>query len=135
MGSTPTLAASDLNSYAMLELKTLNTKKYFYINAYLSNVEERVGKLAVEYKGNKSVKIIYVITDINYTGQGIATAMLNKAIELFKGYTIALNVVPMPREGESINHRTTTGLVNFYKKFGFVRTDDPCFVEMKRKEF
>lgn len=116
-----------------IRIESSSSDKYFYLNAYLPNVESRVGKLGIEYKGDKSVKIIYVITDINHTGCGIATALLNRAIETFKGYEIKLNVVPMPRQGESLNHRTTTGLVNFYKKFGFERTDDPCFVEMIKK--
>ena len=116
-----------------IRIESSSSDKYFYLNAYLPTVEERVGKLGIEYKGDKSVKIIYVITDIHHTGCGIATALLNRAIEIFKGYEIKLNVVPMPREGESLNHRTTTGLVNFYKKFGFERTNDPCFVLMIKK--
>ena len=97
-----------------IRIEASSSEKYFYLNAFLPNVEDRVGRLGVEYKDENSVKIIYVITDINYTGCGIATALLNQAIETFKGYEIKLNVVPMPREGESLNHKTTTGLVNFY---------------------
>ena len=83
----------------MIKLEVVKTEKYCYINAYLDGETERVGKLGVEYKGEKRAKIIYVITNIKHTGIGIATEMLNKAIELFKGYELKLNVVPMPLEG------------------------------------
>ena len=115
----------------MIRLETFNTSEYHYINAYSGCV--RVGKLGIEDKGNHRVNINYVSTDIKHTGNGIATMMINKAIEMFKGYEISLLVKPMPRTGENLKYRTTKGLVEFYKKFGFVRTDDPCFVLMIKK--
>jgi ribosomal protein S18 acetylase RimI-like enzyme len=111
-----------------IRLETFSTSAYHYVNAYSDSV--RVGKLGIEDKGNHKVHINYVSTDIKHTGKGIATMMLNKAIEMFKGYEISLMVKPMPRTGENIKYRTTKGLVEFYKKFGFVRTDDPCLVTM-----
>ena len=74
-------------------------------------------------------------TDIKHTGEGIATMMLNKAIEIFKGYEISLLVKPMPRIGEKIKYTTTKGLMEFYKKFGFERTDDPCLTTMILKNY
>jgi GNAT superfamily N-acetyltransferase len=112
----------------MIRLETFSTSECHYINAYSGCV--RVGKLGIEKKGNNKVNINYVVTNINYTSKGIATMMLNKAIEMFKGYEISLLVKPMPRTGENIKYRTTKGLVEFYKKFGFVRTDDPCLTTM-----
>lgn len=111
-----------------IKIETSSSDKYYYINAYIN--DERVGKLGIEYKDENLVKIIYVITNKGYTGRGIATTLLNKAIEQFKGYTLYLNVVPMPREGENLNYRTVKGLTEFYKKFGFVRNSDPCLPTM-----
>ena len=113
-----------------------HTEKYCYIDA-INQDGVRIGKLGidkynVEYpryahlcNGNKLVKIVYVITDITHTGNGVATALLNAALEEFNGYNIYLNVVPMPRQGESIKHRFTKGLTEFYEKFGFVRCEEP----------
>ena len=112
-------------------LQVKRSKDYYYVNAFDNN-NNRIGKLGV-YVDGKVAKIIYVITNLSACGNGIATSMLNKTIEDFKGYELCLNVVPMPRVGESINHRTVSGLVAFYKKFGFERTDDPCLPTMIRK--
>ncbi len=112
----------------MVEIKSLNTDKYYYINAYIDGI--RVGKLGIEYCGSKKIHINYVITSESHTGKGIATMLLNKAIETFKTYEISLTVVPMPRKGENLKYRTIKGLTEFYGKFGFKRTDDPCFVKM-----
>jgi predicted GNAT family acetyltransferase len=117
----------------MVEIKIIGTGHYYYINAYIN--EERVGKLGMEYKGNNKIHINYVNTDIKHTDKGIATMMLNKAIETFKGYEISLLVKPMPRDGENIKYRTTKGLVEFYKKFGFERTEDPCLTTMILKNY
>ena len=111
-----------------IRFETFSTGEYHYVNVYNDNV--RVGKLGMEDKGNNKVHINYVSTDIKHTGKGIATMMLKKTIEMFKGYEISLLVKPMPREGENLKYRTTKGLIKFYKKFGFVRTDDPCLVTM-----
>lgn len=127
------------------KLETDSSMNWTYINAYDSN-NERIGKLAVEItddhnryakwcNGDKIAKIIYVVTNISACGNGIATAMLNKAIEIFPDYNLYLNVVPMPRDGESVNHRTVKGLMKFYEKFGFIRcTDDICVTTMIRKK-
>jgi GNAT superfamily N-acetyltransferase len=115
----------------MIRLEIINTGVYHYINAYSGC--DRVGKLGIEDKGNNKLHINYVNTNIKYTGKGIATMMLNKVIDTFKGYEISLLVKPMPRDGENIKYRTTKGLVEFYKKFGFERTDDPCLTTMVLK--
>jgi len=112
----------------MIKLEHFKKGNYYYINAYSGDT--RVGKLGIEYRGSQNIHINYVITSVSYTGKGIATMMINKAIELFKGYDISLYVVPMPRSEEKIKYKTIKGLSEFYNKFGFVRTDDPCLVEM-----
>jgi ribosomal protein S18 acetylase RimI-like enzyme len=117
----------------MVKIKIFSTDCYYYINAYIN--EDRVGKLGIEYKGDNKIHINYVNTDIKHTGEGIATMMLNKAIEIFKGYEISLLVKPMPRIGEKIKYTTTKGLIEFYKKFGFERTEDPCLVTMILKNY
>ena len=112
----------------MIKLEEFKVGDYYHINAYDDCV--MVGKLGVEDKGNNKVYITYVSTNIEYTGKGIATMLLNRAIEVFKGCEIKLLVRPMPRTGENIKYRTTKGLIEFYKKFGFERTDDPCLSTM-----
>ena len=114
-----------------IRIESSSSDKYFYLNAYSGC--DRVGKLGIEDKGNNKLHINYVSTNIKYTGKGIATMMLNKVIDTFKGYEISLLVKPMPRDGENIKYRTTKGLVEFYKKFGFERTDDPCLTTMVLK--
>lgn len=111
-------------------LEVIKSEQYCYINAYVDGNSERIGKLGIEYKGDKKAKIIYVFTSPRYTNKGVATAMLNKAIEEFSDYELTLNIVPMPREGERI---TVRDLNDFYEKFGFRRTDDICLPTMIRK--
>ena len=125
-----------------------NTKNFCYINAIDSITKERIGKLCIDFNsedsnryknvcvGNKIAKIIYVITNISACGHGVATSMLNKAIELFNDYNLYLNVVPMPRQSENKNFRNKKGLMRFYKKFGFVHyTEDICVTTMFRKAY
>ena len=117
----------------MIKLDEFRVGDIYHINAYEDG--EMVGKLGVEDKGNNKVYIAYVKTDIKHTCKGIATMLLNRAIEVFKGYEITLLVMPMPRTGEKLEYRTTKGLIEFYKKFGFERTDDPCLPTMILKNF
>ena len=103
---------------------------YYYFLAY--NEEKNViGKLSIDIKNaeygrfadrcveTKIAKIILVRTAINYCGNGIATAMLKRALETFSEWNLYLNVVPLPREGEEIKYRSVKGLKDFYSKFGF----------------
>ena len=114
-------------------IEVIKSERYCYFNAYIGSSTDRIGKLAVEYMGDKKGKIIYVITNPSHIGKGVATALMNKAIEEFKDYELSLNVIPMPRKCESINHRTVRGLTNFYEKFGFERISEPCVPTMIRK--
>lgn len=114
-------------------IETIKTEQYCYLNAYIGNGSERVGKLAVEYFGENKAKIIYVITDLKHVDHGVATALMNKAIKEFETYDLWLNVIPMPRDSENIKHRTVRGLCEFYKKFGFEKTYDPCVPTMIKK--
>jgi len=115
----------------IMRIETFNHNEYHYINVYDGCV--RVGKLGIEDKGNNKFHINYVGTNIKYTGKGVASMMINKAIEMFKGHDISLLVKPMPRTGENPKYKTVKGLTEFYKKFGFERTDDPCLPTMIRK--
>ena len=125
-----------------------NTQNFCYINAIDTVTKERIGKLCIEFNSDDSVrykdicvgnnigKIIYVITNISACGHGVATSMLNKAIELFNDYNLYLNVVPMPRQSENKKFRNKKGLMRFYKKFGFVHyTEDICVTTMFRKAY
>lgn len=129
-------------------IEVIETAKYCYINAIDYNTKERIGKLCIEFNSGDSVryknicvgnnigKIIYVITNISACGNGVATSMLNKAIELFNDYNLYLNVVPMPRQSENKKFKNKNGLIRFYKKFGFVHyTEDICVTTMFRKAY
>ena len=119
-------------------IQVKETPKFCFIDA-IDDRNVRIGKLAVEYSdeypryakhcnGKCLAKIIYVSTTISACGQGVATELLNTAIDLFEDYNLYLTVVPMPREGESIKHRTVKGLMEFYKKFGFERCESDVIV-------
>ena len=122
-------------------VQVIKTQRYCYINA-ISDTNERIGKLCIDlesedynrYKTNKHIaKIILVSTNQSVCGNGIATALLNKAIELFNDYTLYLNVVPLPRTNENPKYISKLGLMNFYSKFGFKRYDkDICVTTMIR---
>jgi len=114
-----------------MKIETFSHDKYHYINIYNGCV--RVGKLGIEDRGDNKVHINYVVTNLRYVGKGIATLMINKAIEMFKEREISLMVKPMPRSGENIKYATVKGLVSFYEKFGFKKTDDPILTIMVRK--
>ena len=122
-----------------LEITTIKTVRYCYINATFNG--ERVGKVCIDldaddanryvkaYGGNFA-KIVIVETSSAYRGTGIATAMLNKAIEVLKDYNLYLNVIPMKRDVED---KDKDQLVNFYSKFGFKKYDaDICTTTMIR---
>ena len=115
----------------MIVLREFTIGSFYHINAYEGN--EEVGRLGIEIKDIGKVYLTYVSTDIKHTNKGIATKLLNRAIEVFNDCEIKLLVKPMPRDGEKIEYRTTKGLIEFYKKFGFERTDDPLMPTMIRK--
>ena len=103
---------------------------YYYFLAY-NEEKDVIGKLSIDIKnaeygrfadkceGTKIAKIVLVRTAIDYCGKGIATAMLNRALETFSEWNLYLNVVPLPRVGEEIKYRSVGGLRDFYSKFGF----------------
>lgn len=122
-----------------LKITTIKTVRYCYINAIFN--DERVGKLCIDldaddanryvkaYGGNFA-KIVLVETSSAYRGMGIATAMLNKAIEVLKDYNLYLNVIPMKRDD---GDKDKDQLINFYSKFGFKKyEDDICTTTMVR---
>lgn len=123
-------------------IQVIKTKRYCYINAISDKTGDRIGKLCIDlesedsnrYKTNKPIgKIILVSTSQSACGNGVATALLDKAIELFNDYTLYLNVVPLPRTNENPKYTSKTGLMNFYSKFGFKRYNkDICVTTMIR---
>jgi ribosomal protein S18 acetylase RimI-like enzyme len=122
-----------------LKITTIKTVRYCYINATFNG--ERVGKVCIDldaddanryvkaYGGNFA-KIIIVETSSAYRGMGIATAMLNKAIEVLNDYNLYLNVIPMKRDD---GDKDKNQLIDFYSKFGFKKYDaDICTTTMIR---
>ena len=124
------------------DIHIIRTQRFCYINAIFNKTGDRIGKLCIDlesedsnrYKTNKPIaKIILVSTNQSACGNGVATALLNKAIEVFNNYTLYLNVVPLPRDNENPKYTSKTGLMNFYSKFGFKRyKKDICITTMIR---
>ena len=129
----------NFNCYEMdFRIQVQETPKFCFIDA-VNDKGVRIGKVGIEYSdeypryakhcnGKRLAKIIYVSTSISQCGKGVATELLNTAIEFLEDYNLYLTVVPMPREGESIKHRTVKGLMEFYSKFGFERCDSDVIV-------
>lgn len=118
-------------------ISVIRTQRFCYINAISKNSNIRIGKVCIDldsedatrYKvANKHIaKIILVSTNPSECGKGIATALLNKTIEIFHNYVLYLNVVPLR------NDKDKNGLIEFYSKFGFKRYDkDICVTTMIR---
>ena len=112
---------------------------YVYINAVING--ERIGKVCIDLDSDDMVrymklhkgrfaKVIIVETSAKYCRQGIATALLNKTIEVMKDYNLYLNVIPLKRNEDDMDRNQ---LIAFYSKFGFKRyEDDICVVTMVR---
>lgn len=114
-----------------IRIDTFVIGNHYYINVY--NEDERVGKLGIELISDCKVQIVYVVTNIRYVNNGIATMMLNHAIEKFGNCEISLLVKPMPRKDENDKYKKQAGLIKFYEKFGFLKDNDPCLNRMIRK--
>ena len=121
------------------DIDVVKTYRYCYINARYNG--ERIGKLCVDldsedvtrytkvHKG-KFAKIILVSTSEKFVGRGVATALMNKAIETLKDYNLYLNVISLKRND---NDKDKHQLMEFYKKFGFKQYDDDiCTTTMIR---
>lgn len=119
-------------------IEVIKSARYCYINA-ISNTNERIGKVCIDldsedsnrYKNfnNKAAKIILVQTNQSVCGQGIATALLNKTIEEFKGYNLYLNVIPLR------NDKTKNDLIKFYSKFGFKKFNNDIMAIMIKRNY
>ena len=112
------------------KISVIKSSKYCYAFAENDN-GERIGKLCIDldcedvnrYKkvySGKFAKIILVSTVESAVGQGVATAMMNKVIEVLSDYNLYLNVIPLKRNDKD---KDKNGLINFYSKFGFKKYD------------
>lgn len=115
-------------------IQVTRMNEYCYINAIYNG--EKIGGVCVALNSNdtarfmkrysgKFAKIVLVSTSGNYTRQGVATALLNKTIEVLKDYNLFLNVIPNKRNG---NDKDKNQLIAFYSKFGFERYKDDVLV-------
>lgn len=122
-------------------IEVIYGNRFCYLNAISDETNERIGKLSIDLRSEdanryqfnyrNAVKIILVMTNLSYCRRGVASALLNKAVELFKNDIIYLNVVPLPRNSRD---KDKTALINFYSKFGFKRYEkDICVTTMIRK--
>lgn len=123
-----------------MNIEVLKTSKYCYINAISDNTQ--IGKVCIDLESEdatryekackgKVAKIILVSTSENWCGHGIATKLLNKAIEILNDYNLYLNVIPLKRNSRD---KDKNDLIKFYTKFGFKNyNDDICVTTMIRK--
>ena len=71
-----------------------------------------------DYMGSDTLReLVRVQVDSEYRGKGVATALLNKVIEIYGIDDLLLTVVPLTNDG--LNKEQLT---KFYSKFGFERT-------------
>lgn len=121
-------------------IEVIKSSRYCYINAIADDINKRIGKLCIDLdsedanryidSNNKAAKIIIVHTNSNACGNGIATSLLNKAIELYNNYNLYLSVIPL-RSGNK--DKDKNDLINFYGKFGFKKYEkDICLTTMIR---
>ena len=120
------------------DIKVIKASKYCYIKAVIGSVD--IGEVCVDlnseddarfvkrYSG-KFAKIVLVHTSEKYTRRGVASALLNKTIEVLKDYNLYLYVIPSKRNSRD---KDKDQLVSFYLKFGFERTDDILMTTMVR---
>jgi ribosomal protein S18 acetylase RimI-like enzyme len=120
------------------DIKVIRASKYCYIKAVIGSVD--IGEVCVDLNGEddarfvkrysgKFAKIVLVHTSEKYTRQGVASALLNKVIEVLKDYNLYLYVIPSQRNSSDKDKKQ---LVSFYSKFGFERTDDILMTTMVR---
>ena len=91
-------------------IEVIQSSRFCYINAISDETNERIGKVCIDlnsedvtryekaYKG-KFAKIILVSTSINACGCGVATTLLNKAIDILNDYNLYLNNVEFSDPG------------------------------------
>ena len=113
----------------MFEVSNYKSPKYHYFTAY--DGIKAVGGSTVEVSENmhyafneyckadkdKCAKIVYVQTKASRRGEGVATTILNKVIEMYKDCDIFLQVIPLDKTN------TVATLTSFYEKFGFKRCE------------
>ena len=115
-------------------IQVTRMNEYCYVNAIYNG--EKIGGVGVAFNSNdtarlmkrysgKFAKIVLVSTSGNYTRRGVATALLNKTIEVLKDYNLFLNVIPNKR---NCNDKDKNQLITFYSKFGFERYKDDVLV-------
>ena len=117
-----------------MNIKYLHYNDNFYIYALDKGIQLGVIVLdinCIEYprykeycNGNKFAKIVRVETNPNYVGKGIASKLINLAINKFNDYNFVLLCSPSKRNVDNDTLKTPSDLMMFYSKFGFVRTNE-----------
>ena len=134
------LCNREKNKDMKFDIEVTRINNYIYIKAVLSG--ERIGKVCVDLDsddstryvnsfGGRFAKIVLVWTSPSYCRQGIATALLNKTVEILKDWNLYLNVIPQKRNENDMDRNQ---LIAFYSRFGFERYEaDICTVTMIKK--
>lgn len=134
------LCNREKNKDMKFDIEVTRINNYVYIKAVQDG--SRIGKVCVDLDsddstryinsfGGRFAKIVLVWTSPSYCRQGIATALLNKTVEILKDWNLYLNVIPQKRNENDMDRNQ---LAAFYSRFGFKRYEaDICTVTMIKK--
>lgn len=86
--------------------------------------------------GEKLLNITRVETKATHTNEGVASALINEAINRYKDYNMVLLCSPQPREGGCDTLKSVIDLKKFYEKFGFRKTGEllPTMIRKAEKK-
>lgn len=134
------LCNREKNKDMKFDIEVTRINNYVYIKAVQDG--SRIGKVCVDLDsddstryinsfGGRFAKIVLVWTSPKYCRQGIATALLNKTVEILKDWNLYLNVIPQKRNENDMDRNQLSA---FYSRFGFERYEaDICTVTMIKK--
>ena len=84
--------------------------------------------------GEKLLNITRVETKATHTNEGVASALINEAINRYKDYNMVLLCSPQPREGGCDTLKSVIDLKKFYEKFGFRKTGELLPTKIRKAE-
>ena len=93
-----------------------------YLGAIVLSDDIEYSRYKDKCNGDKILKIVRLETSSKRTNKGVGSALMRKAIEVYKEYNLYLLCHPMPRGECDEKHKTVRDLKRFYSKFGF----EPC---------
>lgn len=103
-------------------IRAYDFKNGFYLGEVVLSEDVEYPRYKNLCNGDRLLKIVRVETAREYTGCGVATALLNELFRLYPHDNFYLLCHPMPRGMCDDKHKTVKDLRRFYGKLGFV----PC---------